>query len=138
MPKKFSHFIFIITFIISLVIILTLSIYDTNKSYHDEITKLQKKGHKKLDNQLAQISHDLSIITNYSKSLASVTTNIKHYDEKSISKLFENLFIHELGIFQMRLLDASGVELIRYDLQANDTIIKSQTFQDKSSRYYYQ
>lgn len=65
MPKKFSHFIFILTFALSISILLTLSLVNANQTYHDEIAKLQKKGHTKLDNQLAQISHDLSIITNY-------------------------------------------------------------------------
>jgi len=38
----------------------------------------------------------------------------------------------------MRLLDARGIELIRYDLKENDTALKADTLQDKSSRYYYQ
>ncbi len=138
MPKKFSHFIFILTFIITLGIILSLGIFNINKHYTDAIFKLKEQGKIQLKNQMTQIDNSLSIITNYSHALAKSIQTYKHYNQDTISKLFENLFLKELGVFQLRLLSDTGMELIRYELDKKNEIIRSQNLQDKSSRYYFQ
>jgi len=138
LPKKFSHFIFLITFVITLGIILSLSVLNINKHYEDAISKLKEQGKTQLQNQMTQIDDSLSIITNYSHAVAKSIQTSKQYDEKIISKIFENQFLKELGVFQLRLLSKEGIELVRYDLGAKNHIIKSHDLQDKSSRYYIQ
>ena len=114
-----------------------LIIFNVNYHFENSISKLHEKGFTQLDNQMKQIRDNLSIITNYSRSLSKVVSHVDRYDEKNIAKQFENLFVKELGIFQLRLLSSEGKELIRYELNRDEKIVKSTSLQDKSTRYYY-
>ncbi len=135
--KKFSHFIFLITFSISLIIVMPLIVFNTNKHFDNAILKLHTDGVRKLHNQMEQIKDNLSTITNYSKSLSKVIGNLNEYNEIKIANLFQQLFVKELGVFQLRLLSADGMELIRYELNKDNVLVNSLSLQDKSTRYYY-
>ncbi len=137
MPKKFSHFIFLITFVLTLIITLSLSILNVNSLHQESIDRLKEQGIVQLQNQISQIDDSLSIITNYSAALTKATQTCISYDKNSIERLFKNLFLKELGVFQLRLLSDKGMELIRYNLDTKGEVIKSHNLQDKSKRYYF-
>ncbi|MEA3498295.1 MAG: PAS domain S-box protein [Campylobacterota bacterium] len=135
--KKFSYFILIITFIITITLLVGVAIFSIEKSVDEKISSLHKIGILKLDRKIKLIETTLSLIKNYSNVISSITTNLNQYDEKKISNIFEKHFLHELGIFQLRLLDTNGMELIRYELNDKYQVIKKTTLQDKSDRYYF-
>jgi C4-dicarboxylate-specific signal transduction histidine kinase len=135
--KKFSHFMFIITLIIASVILVSFNYINIQKNYDHEIHALKQQGHIKIDNQLKQIDESIDIIRDYTNSLVKITHDLQHYDENLISTIFKDFFMQHLGLFQLRLLDTKGKELVRYDVNKNGDIVKALSLQDKSSRHYY-
>ncbi len=138
MIKKFTHFIFVTTFIMTLALSLSWGIFAINKHYQEGIHELKEQGHAKLENQVAQIKENIEVIRSYSTSLANCLMDERSYDKERFSKLLKNFFIKEVGVYQLRLLDAKGYERLRYELDRNGNIIENRNLQDKSSRYYFQ
>ncbi len=135
--RKFSHFVIVVIFVISVSVITTLNIYNTNNIVKDKVSFMQKEGYAKLDHQVGLMLNRISIIKNYSNSIAYMIGDLKQYDKKAISKILKSHFLKEIGIFQLRLLNSNGIELIRYDLDKHSNIIKAKHLQNKSNRYYY-
>ncbi|MEA3353682.1 MAG: HAMP domain-containing sensor histidine kinase [Campylobacterota bacterium] len=135
--KKFSYFIVVIIFLTSMTVITTLNIYNTNKIISEKISFMTKGGFVKLDHQISLMNDRLSIIKNYSNAIAYMIDDLKQYHKQSLSKILESYFLKDIGIFQLRILSKEGKELIRYDLDKNNKIIKTLNLQDKSNRYYY-
>ncbi|MEA3289740.1 MAG: HAMP domain-containing sensor histidine kinase [Campylobacterota bacterium] len=135
--KKFSHFIVLIIFITSMTIVTTLNIYNTNNIINEKISFMTKSGSVKLDHQISLMNDRLSIIKNYSNSIAYMINDLEQYDQNNLSKILESYFLKDIGIFQLRILSKEGMELVRYDLDQNNKIKKASNLQDKSNRYYY-
>ena len=134
--SKLSIIVLLSTLIVTFMFQVTTGLYLINEERKEKISFLHKDGISILDNQIDIIEHRLTNIKNYINILSNITSNLKAYNENRISNKFKKLFFTDLGIFQLRLLDHKGKELIRYDLK-NNNIEKATTLQNKSNRYYF-
>ncbi len=134
--KSFTTLILIVIFSISMAVLTLLSIYNSNNEIDKKISFIHEKAKMKLHHQKAIILDNLNIFKRYSSILFNEIDALEIYDEKEISRIYRHHFLKEMGIFNIRLLNDKGVELIRYDLKQSK-VIKSTSLQDKSNRYYY-
>ena len=135
--NKFSYYLMSIVFIVSFSVIMLLSLYHIDRTIENKIITLNEQAYSNLTNKTDLIENKLSIMNDYIYVISKMFHEVDSYNEDQISTILENHFLPKLSIFQLRLLDTSGQELIRFDLDKNSNIIKSNDLQNKSDRYYF-
>jgi len=105
-----------------MAVLTLLSIYNSNNEIDKKISFIHEKAKIKLHHQKAIILDNLNMFKRYSSILFNEIDALEIYDEKEISRIYRHHFLKEMGIFNIRLLNDKGVELIRYDLKQSKVI----------------
>jgi signal transduction histidine kinase len=136
MGRRFSFFIIGIVFFVTLIVVAIFKYETTSRLVDDKFNFVIDRGEAKLDAQIELIEGKFALIEEFSTILAQDIQALEKYNEKKIYSNFQKHLLSTLGIFQFRILDLSGKELIRYDISKDKTMKKASHLQDKSDRYY--
>ncbi len=87
---------------------------------------------------LGEVSNDIAVISG-SLALQNFVKNPDQTTSTDLSKLFEVILTNKPAYFQIRLIDTSGLEIIRFDKNENTIMqMESQDLQQKGGREYFQ
>ena len=142
--KKFSQFVFVITFLISFILLSIGSLVMADLDKREAIDFLTKKGHPKLKNQADLFDHELARFKNFSR-LIQKTIQYSVNSDPSVDFLqlnravFNRFFIakNDIGAFQIRLISEDGDELVRFEADG-EKIIEDHDGENVEHRYYFQ
>jgi len=138
----FKRFILLFTLLSAIVLAITYPIYIQyynglqKKILANEETSLVAAS-QMIQKEMYEQMHLLATLTN-SAVLTSYVTSWKKEDRLALEEQFKNISTNYHRFDQIRLLDNSGYELIRVNLQDGRGIVTPQVeLQDKSQRYYF-
>ncbi len=103
---------------------------------HQQIDKLQVAG-RHLSEELQAISADLMFLVE-SEAVSQVLESGTATTRRHLAGAFAYLAAHRQRYDQLRLLDASGMEIVRVNFNGGDVrVVPDEQLQDKSGRYYF-
>jgi len=141
---------FILLFILSIFVLLGLFYFMLNSSYKNDINRISSENLK--EKVYEKEKELLSYIENYELALNAISDNelLKTYLEKDEKNLEAEQLLLTLqktlpSVFQIRLLDMTGMEKIRVESTVSGKfldgkvsyIVPKVRLQNKSSRYYF-
>lgn len=134
--NRFSLFLFFVIFGITF----SNSYFEAEYFYEKQITLLNSQVNESSNRTKQIIDSRLQMIDLYSQKFfenIDLSNNILNSRAK-IEEYFARNFDQNLGVFQQRILDENGAEIIRVDYKDSAIITPQNKLQDKSSRDYVQ
>jgi hypothetical protein len=123
--------------VVTATVIYSSSVKDTQSQVVAEHNQFLSNKLSHFSGALGDIEHTMSLVGLQLSSVLDKTNSLEEHTSL-LSDLLETTAIAIEEIDQIRLLDAQGVERIRFDRKEGKLVKASSTaLQDKSSRYYF-